>query len=110
MRGRTSPGRVRALWVVDDATTTLQLEHAPKEDVFGVGEQFGPREVDVTELAFRPRLAVDPRLDRVHEALERLALRGFIAPEATSMSSDESDLPASAELDEAAAAELDRES
>ena len=43
------------------------------------------------------------------ELNERLALRGFIAPEATSMSSDESDLPASAELDEAAAAELDRE-
>ncbi|MEO5986352.1 MAG: DNA-directed RNA polymerase subunit alpha [Candidatus Limnocylindria bacterium] len=44
------------------------------------------------------------------ELKERLALRGFIAPEATAMSSDESDLPASAELDEAAAAELDRES
>ncbi|MCV0404056.1 MAG: DNA-directed RNA polymerase subunit alpha [Chloroflexi bacterium] len=44
------------------------------------------------------------------ELKERLALRGFITPEATSMSSDESDLPASAELDEAAAAELDRES
>ncbi|MEO6578046.1 MAG: DNA-directed RNA polymerase subunit alpha [Candidatus Limnocylindria bacterium] len=44
------------------------------------------------------------------ELKERLALRGFIAPDATSMSSDESDLPASAELDEAAAAELDRES
>ena len=46
------------------------------------------------------------------ELKERLALRGFIAPEATSMSSDESDLPASAELDEAAvaAAETDRES
>ena len=44
------------------------------------------------------------------ELKERLALRGFIAPEATSMSSDESDLPASAELDEAAAAQLDRES
>ena len=44
------------------------------------------------------------------ELKERLALRGFIAPEATSMSTDESDLPASAELDEAAAAELDRES
>ena len=43
------------------------------------------------------------------ELKERLALRGFIAPEATSMSSDESDLPGSAELDEAAAAELDRE-
>ena len=44
------------------------------------------------------------------ELKERLALRGFIAPDATSMSSDESDLPGSAELDEAAAAELDRES
>ncbi|MGI8659330.1 MAG: DNA-directed RNA polymerase subunit alpha [Candidatus Limnocylindria bacterium] len=44
------------------------------------------------------------------ELKERLALRGFITPDATSMSSDESDLPASAELDEAAAAELDRES
>jgi DNA-directed RNA polymerase subunit alpha len=44
------------------------------------------------------------------ELKERLALRGFIAPEATAMSSDESDLPGSAELDEAAAAELDRES
>ena len=44
------------------------------------------------------------------ELKERLALRGFIAPESTSMSSDESDLPPSAELDEAAAAELDRES
>jgi len=43
------------------------------------------------------------------ELKERLALRGFIDPEATSMSTDESDLPASAELDEAAAAELDRE-
>jgi DNA-directed RNA polymerase subunit alpha len=43
------------------------------------------------------------------ELKERLALRGFISPEATSMSSDESDLPGSAELDEAAAAELDRE-
>jgi DNA-directed RNA polymerase subunit alpha len=43
------------------------------------------------------------------ELKERLALRGFISPEATSMSTDESDLPASAELDEAAAAELDRE-
>jgi DNA-directed RNA polymerase subunit alpha len=43
------------------------------------------------------------------ELKERLALRGFISPDATSMSSDESDLPASAELDEAAAAELDRE-
>jgi len=44
------------------------------------------------------------------ELKERLALRGFIAPESTSMSTDESDLPASAALDEAAAAELDRES
>ena len=43
------------------------------------------------------------------ELKERLALRGFIAPEATSMSTDESDLPASAELDEAAVAEADRE-
>jgi DNA-directed RNA polymerase subunit alpha len=43
------------------------------------------------------------------ELKERLALRGFISSEATSMSTDESDLPASAELDEAAAAELDRE-
>lgn len=43
------------------------------------------------------------------ELKERLALRGFISPEATSMSTDESDLPGSAELDEAAAAELDRE-
>jgi DNA-directed RNA polymerase subunit alpha len=43
------------------------------------------------------------------ELKERLALRGFISSEATAMSTDESDLPASAELDEAAAAELDRE-
>jgi DNA-directed RNA polymerase subunit alpha len=43
------------------------------------------------------------------ELKERLALRGFISAEATAMSTDESDLPASAELDEAAAAELDRE-
>ncbi len=43
------------------------------------------------------------------ELKERLALRGFITPESASMSTDESDLPASAELDEAAAAELDRE-
>ena len=43
------------------------------------------------------------------ELKERLALRGFISPESTSMSTDESDLPPSAELDEAAAAELDRE-
>jgi DNA-directed RNA polymerase subunit alpha len=45
------------------------------------------------------------------ELKERLALRGFISPEASGDdgASDESDLPASAELDEAAAAELDRE-
>ena len=46
------------------------------------------------------------------EMKERLALRGFIAPdsvETSSGSSDESDLPASAELDEAAVAQLDRE-
>ncbi|MCC6619097.1 MAG: DNA-directed RNA polymerase subunit alpha [Chloroflexi bacterium] len=43
------------------------------------------------------------------ELKERLALRGFISPESAAMSTDESDLPASAELDEAAAAELDRE-
>ena len=43
------------------------------------------------------------------ELKERLALRGFISADATAMSTDESDLPASAELDEAAAAELDRE-
>jgi DNA-directed RNA polymerase subunit alpha len=43
------------------------------------------------------------------ELKERLALRGFISPDAASLSTDESDLPASAELDEAAAAELDRE-
>jgi len=43
------------------------------------------------------------------EMKERLALRGFIAPESTSGSVDESDLPAAAELDEAVAAELDRE-
>jgi DNA-directed RNA polymerase subunit alpha len=43
------------------------------------------------------------------ELKERLALRGFISPESTSMSTDESDLPPSAELDEAVAAELDRE-
>jgi DNA-directed RNA polymerase subunit alpha len=42
------------------------------------------------------------------EMKERLALRGFIAPEGGA-GADESDLPASAELDEAAAAELDRE-
>jgi len=44
------------------------------------------------------------------ELKERLALRGFISPEATDADTDESDLPASAELDEAVAAELDRES
>ena len=43
------------------------------------------------------------------EMKERLALRGFISPDAVGGSSDESDLPASAELDEAAAAQLDRE-
>lgn len=44
------------------------------------------------------------------EMKERLALRGFIAPDAVgTASSDESDLPASAELDEAAVAQLDRE-
>jgi DNA-directed RNA polymerase subunit alpha len=46
------------------------------------------------------------------EMKERLALRGFIAPDAVETnggSSDESDLPASAELDEAAVAQLDRE-
>jgi DNA-directed RNA polymerase subunit alpha len=43
------------------------------------------------------------------EMKERLALRGFIAPDSIGGSTDESDLPASAELDEAAAAELDRE-
>jgi DNA-directed RNA polymerase subunit alpha len=43
------------------------------------------------------------------ELKERLALRGFISPEAGAADTDESDLPASAELDEAAAAELDRE-
>ena len=42
------------------------------------------------------------------ELKERLALRGFIVPEADSV--DESDLQTSAELDEAVAAELDRES
>jgi DNA-directed RNA polymerase subunit alpha len=41
------------------------------------------------------------------ELKERLALRGFIAPETDA--ADESDLPAQAELDEAVAAELDRE-
>jgi DNA-directed RNA polymerase subunit alpha len=43
------------------------------------------------------------------ELKERLALRGFISPESTSMSTDESDLPSSAELDEGAVAEADRE-
>jgi DNA-directed RNA polymerase subunit alpha len=43
------------------------------------------------------------------ELKERLALRGFISPDATSMSTDESDLPSSAELDEDAVAEADRE-
>ena len=43
------------------------------------------------------------------ELKERLALRGFISPETGGDETDESDLPASAELDEAAAAELDRE-
>jgi DNA-directed RNA polymerase subunit alpha len=45
------------------------------------------------------------------ELKERLALRGFISPdgEAGASDADESDLPASAELDEAVAAELDRE-
>ena len=43
------------------------------------------------------------------ELKERLALRGFISPDSTSMSTDESDLPASAELDEAAVAGADRE-
>jgi DNA-directed RNA polymerase subunit alpha len=45
------------------------------------------------------------------EMKERLALRGFIAPEGESAggNADESDLPGAAELDEAVAAELDRE-
>ncbi|MEO8639246.1 MAG: DNA-directed RNA polymerase subunit alpha, partial [Chloroflexota bacterium] len=43
------------------------------------------------------------------EMKERLALRGFIVPESGAGSVDESDLPAAAELDEAVAAELDRE-
>ncbi|MEX0710239.1 MAG: DNA-directed RNA polymerase subunit alpha [Chloroflexota bacterium] len=42
------------------------------------------------------------------EMKERLALRGFITTESAG-SADESDLPAAAALDEAAAAELDRE-
>ena len=41
---------------------------------------------------------------------ERLALRGFIPPEDGAPMTDEADLPASAELDEAVAAELNRES
>jgi DNA-directed RNA polymerase subunit alpha len=40
---------------------------------------------------------------------ERLALRGFIPPEDGTPSVDEADLPAAAELDEAVAAELNRE-
>jgi DNA-directed RNA polymerase subunit alpha len=40
---------------------------------------------------------------------ERLALRGFIAPEDASPMADEADLPAAAELDEGMAAELNRE-
>ena len=43
------------------------------------------------------------------EMKERLALRGFIVPESTVGTVDESDLPAAAELDEAVADELDRE-
>jgi DNA-directed RNA polymerase subunit alpha len=43
------------------------------------------------------------------EMKERLALRGFIVPESSAGGVDESDLPAAAELDEAVAAELDRE-
>ena len=44
------------------------------------------------------------------EMKERLALRGFIVPgDGAAGSADESDLPAAAELDEAVAAELDRE-
>jgi DNA-directed RNA polymerase subunit alpha len=44
------------------------------------------------------------------EMRERLALRGFSIPETgAGDASDEADLPASAELDEAVAAELDRE-
>jgi DNA-directed RNA polymerase subunit alpha len=43
------------------------------------------------------------------ELKERLALRGFISPESTSMSTVESDVPSSAELDEGAVAEADRE-
>ena len=40
---------------------------------------------------------------------ERLALRGFIAPEDGAPMADEADLPAAAEMDEAVAAEMDRE-
>jgi DNA-directed RNA polymerase subunit alpha len=40
---------------------------------------------------------------------ERLALRGFIVPEDGAAAADEADLPAAAELDEAVAAELNRE-
>jgi DNA-directed RNA polymerase subunit alpha len=40
---------------------------------------------------------------------ERLALRGFIPPEDGTPTADEADLPAAAELDEAVAAELNRE-
>jgi DNA-directed RNA polymerase subunit alpha len=43
------------------------------------------------------------------EMKERLELRGFIAPESITSATDESDLPASAERDEAAVAEMDRE-
>jgi DNA-directed RNA polymerase subunit alpha len=43
------------------------------------------------------------------EMKERLALRGFLPPAGDGETTDESDLPASAELDEAAAAQLDRE-
>ena len=43
------------------------------------------------------------------EMKERLVLRGFISADGMGGGSDESDLPGSAELDEAAAAELDRE-
>jgi len=42
------------------------------------------------------------------EMKERLALRGFIVPESGTMADDD-DLPASAELDDALAAELQRE-
>jgi len=43
------------------------------------------------------------------EMKERLALRGFIVPESSAESGDESDLPGAAELDEAAAAAMDLE-